>query len=91
MRFTQDKAREVITDWQNSGLSKKAFCRQRNMRYQTFHYWYNRLHNTSSSPGFTEIKVTAVVPKNFQVIFPTGVRIVFECEPSVNWLRELLR
>ncbi|WP_442345985.1 IS66 family insertion sequence element accessory protein TnpA, partial [Foetidibacter luteolus] len=30
----------MIGDWQQSGLSQKAFCAQHGIRYHVFHYWY---------------------------------------------------
>ncbi|MGI8635775.1 MAG: IS66 family insertion sequence element accessory protein TnpA, partial [Segetibacter sp.] len=29
-----------IDQWQQSGLSQKAFCEQVNLSYHIFHYWY---------------------------------------------------
>ena len=31
---------ELIEQWQQSGLSQKAFCEQHSIRYYVFHYWY---------------------------------------------------
>ncbi len=31
---------EMISKWQQSGLSQKAFCTDNNIRYHVFHYWY---------------------------------------------------
>jgi hypothetical protein len=82
---------QTINEWQQSGLSKKAFCRQHNITYQTFHYWYKRL-SVSAVPGFTEIKVADPIRSNgHEIIFPSGARMIFHGEPSVNWLRELVR
>lgn len=91
MRHTSEQMREVITAWQQSGLSKKAFCRQQNIGHSTFHYWYKRLHPSSPTRGFTELRVEADHKFSFQILFTSGTRMVFETEPSVSWLRELLR
>ena len=32
-----------VNAWKNSGLSKKAFCRDWDIPYQTFHYWCKRV------------------------------------------------
>jgi hypothetical protein len=31
--------RQHIEDWRNSGLSQQAFCRDRNLSFNQFHYW----------------------------------------------------
>lgn len=91
MKHTSQEMQGVIKEWQTSGLSKKAFCRQRNIKYQTFHYWCKRLTETSS-PGFTEVVVdSGLGVGKFEIIFPSGVRMILPGEPSPSWLREVLR
>jgi len=38
----RDRMFELIEQWQQSGLSQKAFCEQHSIRYYVFHYWYRR-------------------------------------------------
>lgn len=91
MKYTKEEMEVVIIEWQSSGLSKKAFCRERNIVYQTFHNWYKRL-NTSTTPGFVELSL----PQRdrhvgYEIVFPSGARMIFQGEPSASWLREVLR
>ncbi len=30
----------LITSWQQSGLSQKAYCEHHGIGYHVFHYWY---------------------------------------------------
>ena len=91
MKYTSEEMQVVIKEWQTSGISKKAFCRQRNIKDHTFHYWCRRLMETSS-PGFTEVVVDSHSGAGkFEIIFPSGVRIILPGEPSAFWLREVLR
>ena len=89
MRHTQEQMQIAIMEWQQSGLSKKAFCRERNITNQTFHYWCKRLEK--SNAGFTQINVANRSSSGSEIIFPSGVRLFFDGEPTVNWLRELVR
>jgi transposase-like protein len=89
MRRTQEQMQQVILQWQQSGQSKKAFCRDHNITSQTFHYWYKRIRSEPGS-GFSEVHVEAMRSKGFEVIFPSGTRMVFFGEPSARWLRELV-
>lgn len=81
----------IITEWQASGLSKKAFCRERGIVYQTFHNWCKRA-NSSTPVGFVELSLSRSERSvGCEVVFPSGVRMIFQHEPSASWLREVLR
>ena len=89
MKYTEEQMRQTVSDWQVSGLSKKAFCRERNIVYQTFHNWFSRINKTSS--GFREISLPArKANSSCEIIFPSGARMIFESAPSAGWLREVL-
>ena len=90
MRHTQEQMLATIQEWQKSGLSKKAFCRQREITYQTFHYWCKRVLS-GKAKGFTEVKVVDQGHCTCELIFPSGARMVFQDQPSVVWVRELVR
>jgi hypothetical protein len=34
-----DHWRQHIEDWRTSGVSQQAFCRERNLSFNQFHYW----------------------------------------------------
>lgn len=91
MKHTSEQMQLVISKWQTSGLSKKEFCRQQDITYQTFHYWYKRL-TSAPAAGFTEISVQGHDSTGrSEIVFPSGVRMILHGEPSASWLRELLR
>jgi len=91
MKYTSEQMQVVINEWQASGLNKKEFCRQRNIVYQTFHYWCKRLISVPGT-GFTEIRVQGHDRTGgSEIIFPSGARMILHGEPSATWLRELLR
>jgi hypothetical protein len=84
---------DLYQQWQESGLSRKAFCQLHDLSYATFNYWFKRLHDTgpSAPTGFTELNVPSTAAFSLEVVFPSGSRLVFQHEPSATWLRELLR
>jgi hypothetical protein len=91
MKHSSEQMQLVVNEWQASGLSKKEFCRQRNMTYQTFHYWCKRLIG-GPSLGFTEVCIQShETGSGCEIIFPSGTRMIFRGEPSASWLREILR
>jgi len=91
MKYTSEQMQMVINEWQTSGLSKKAFCRQRSITYPTFHYWCKRLIEVPS-PGFIEVPVQSHEGSiGCEIIFTSGARMIFQGEPSASWLREVLK
>ena len=90
MKRTLSEMQEICQRWEQSGMSRRVFCEQNNIAHQTFNYWYKRIRSSGSS-GFTEVTLAAGKKKSLEVFFPSGVRIEFDGEPSVGWLRELLR
>lgn len=91
MKHSPEQMEATIMEWQNSGLSKKAFCLDRKITYHTFHYWCKRL-SPPSPLGFSEVKVPDVQLSNvFEISFPSGARMTFQGMPSTSWLRELLK
>ena len=91
MTHTKEEIEATIVEWRNSGLSRKAFCREHKLTYQTFHYWFKRLHVPSAS-GFEDVKLSGRTHgSSFELIFPSGVRMVFDGQPSAGWIRELVK
>lgn len=91
MKHTSEQMQLVINEWQTSGLSKKAFCLQRNISYHTFHYWCKRLISVPAK-GFTEMVVQGDQRVGgCEIIFPSGARMILQGEASSSWLREILR
>ena len=48
---------EIFREQETSGLTQKDFCRQRQIKLSTFHYWKGRLKSpeTPAEKGFIEI------------------------------------
>jgi hypothetical protein len=51
-----------IREWQVSGLSQKAFCKQSNVGYGNFHYWYKRFRHIDppAQATFTPLQISAI-------------------------------
>jgi hypothetical protein len=85
----------LIDNYRTSGISGKAFCKERNLSYHTFIYWVkkHREKNENSVTGFVPLKIkekdTAVSGK-CEIIFPDGRRIVFREKIESSFLRALL-
>lgn len=66
----------LISEWQNSTISKKKFCEQAVVGIHTFNYWLKKFNsqNKNSNPGFTEFKI--IDKSNIPIIrlnYPNGI------------------
>ena len=53
----------LYKEWQASGLSKKEFCRQKPLNYQTFIWWFSKKKAKQESKGKF---VPVTINKEFQ-------------------------
>ena len=70
--------RETILDWQASGLSIRAYCRQRQLTETAFHYWRRELRrrDAKSAPrpaaAFVPVAVIPAAILAVEVRCPSG-------------------
>ena len=74
-----------FTDWQQSGLSQRDYCKQHKLTFSSFGYWRKRLKTSESIPRKL-IPVSVPRPALISVYLPSGVRI----ETPLHGLVELL-
>ena len=87
---------DIIKQWQQSGLTKKAYCDQQSIKHHTFYYWYKRyrqqhadIDNKSSS--FVKLKVEkSPASPSVEIHFPGGIRLLFHDPVSSNYLKALI-
>lgn len=87
----------MIEEWKQSGLSQKAFCREKNLRYYVFHYWYKVYRDgkgeaQSGKPCFVPLHLegTSSPHPAMELILVDGKRILFYHQPSVDLIKALL-
>lgn len=83
--------RERVALWRASGLSIRAFCRQRGLTEPTFHYWKRELptrdqapaKSASAPPKFVPLTVLPSATLTVEVRCPSGhVMCLPSCEVS---------
>jgi len=87
-----------IAQWQQSGLSQKAWCEQESMSYNTFHYWYRRFRrdrlsdNMDAQPNFVQVKVDGQLSGIpwCELVLNDGHRIIFHQPVSATLISSLL-
>jgi hypothetical protein len=84
---------EMITQWQQSGLSQTAFCKSNDIAYHVFHYWYGVYRSTQPDTGcFLPVTVTPLRSQELiTVIGSNGLSVqVAITEQSVGFIKQLL-
>ena len=84
---------QMIDQWQQSGLSQKAFCQANGIAYHVFHYWYG-VYRSDKNPSGSFLPLQIQHPKTDKPITITGVngiqiRIPFT-DMSVCFVKQLL-
>lgn len=94
---TRSRMFSMIESWKASRLSQKAFCREHDIRYFVFHYWYKvyRDHNgevIAKAPAFIPLHIQRPVSSAavLELVLIDGKRILFHQEPSIDFLKGLL-
>lgn len=88
----------MITSWQQSGLSQKVYCEQNGIRCHVFHYWYKCFRQSQSSSkdeGFIQIKMQPSNTINTgsahaELLLPDGKRLLFHHGVSSDFLKALI-
>ena len=84
---------DKIVQWQQSGLTQKAFCQQNNIAYHVFHYYYGRfrIKENESSSSFIKLQVASgYVSTHTELLLPDGKRLLFHQGVSADFLKALI-
>lgn len=85
---------EMITRWQDSGLTQKAYCTNNGIAYHVFHYWYGVYRSDKNSTGsFVPVKISLPVNAGQVTIIGTNgiqVQLAFT-DQSVQFIKQLLQ
>lgn len=83
----------MIDRWKASKQTKTAFCKTENIRYHVFYYWHAKYHRVNKSIS-SFIKLPSnnkhMSPVFCELHFISGTRLVFNQQPSVDFVKGLL-
>ena len=65
----------MVSDWDQSGMSKKQYCRENGISYPKFHYWFSRSKEDLPGRGRFIALEGPCGKGNIEVIYPNGVRL----------------
>lgn len=88
----------LMSAWETSGQTKKAYCENKGINYGTFLCWFqeekrlkNRLKKESELGSFVAIKKEKPLEKweGIEVVLPNGVRLLGLSELNLSTLKML--
>jgi hypothetical protein len=92
---TKEEKAAILEEWEKSGLSKKEFCLQKNIRYQTFIWWFaslKRSQKDAATNKFIPISVEQDLKHTSTEVHLSNSRIViFHGYVSAEILQAVLR
>lgn len=89
---TGEEIQNLIAAWKQSGKSKKLFCLDNNITYQTFIGWTCRKEKTPHRKGEKFIPITLGGEKKFAELFlKNGSRVCFYQAVDAALLGNLLK
>lgn len=81
--------RQMLAEYEKSGLTRRAFCQQRGISIATLDYWRRQL---GAEPRLVEVDVAAAVPAaNFTLALANGRRIESSWQFGEAELARLIR
>lgn len=88
----------LITSWQQSGLTQKAYCEHHGIGYHVFHYWYKcfrDFQSPSKAEGFIPLKIQRenalhTSTAHAELLLPDGRRLLFHQPVTSDYLKVLI-
>lgn len=85
-----------IRDWQQSGLTQKAWCAAHQIKYHIFHYWYKRYRNDPSPATQNQFIGLQIEPAAgasaayIELVLVNGKRLLFHQPVNSDYLKALI-
>lgn len=96
-RDVQQQMFNLISGWQQSGLSQKLFCEQHGIRYHVFHYWYKHFRNSqgfNKGVAFIPLQMKSLQPAvanaGIELLLTDGRRILFNEPVSADFIKAII-
>ena len=92
---SKEEKEAIYMEWQSSGLSKKEFCSQKSLNYQTFIWWFaskKRKAENQNKATFVPVVVEST-PQSLQIeIQLSGSRkVILSGTPSIEFIQAILK
>jgi hypothetical protein len=86
-----NKMQQLVTRWQVSGKSQRAFAAENNLNYYTFRYWVDKLVKSKESGGFIQIYTRSTGKFTLCVRYPNGIELYLPSGTPAKTILQLIR
>ncbi len=97
-RYKLNQWKDLITEWQESGKTRKAFCREHDLTVATFSYWRTKLNKLEGTEAGAPVRDTFIrynlpssVSSGITIEWPDGMKLRFPLGINLQEIAELLR
>jgi hypothetical protein len=88
---TREQKQEIILQWQQSGKSRKEFCQEQGITYNSLVGWCKQFKDQKESSGFTEVKLNQDSSLFAQIHLPGGIKIDFYQPIPADFIRSFIK
>ena len=88
---TREQKEELIQQWQQSGKSRKDFCQEHGISYNSLVGWCKQFKDQKANTGFAEVKIEKDSSFFAQVHLPGGIKIDFYQSIPADYFQSLIR
>lgn len=83
---------QMIIQWQQSGLSQKAFCQANGVAYHVFHYWYGVYRSEkNTSASFLPLQIQHSKTDQITITGVNGIQVRLSfTDQAVCFVKQLL-
>ncbi len=86
----REKMLQLVTDWQQSGKSQKAYAEAHNIKLVTFRYWIQKhRQQDQSSDSFLQLG-SQLASTGIIIRYPNGTELQLPTNSPVSTVKELL-
>jgi hypothetical protein len=88
----------MLTNWQQSGISQKAYCAQHDIKYHVFHYWYKRFRDSQvdnkEAGKFIPLQIQQPIPATkiagIELLLADGRRLLFNQPVGADFIKAII-
>jgi len=91
MRHSAEDRERLIREQAQSGLTKKAYCAQKQIRPGTFYSWTKKHPMPARKPVFAQVEMPGFSQAAVEVLLPNGARIGIRHQGRRDELVSLVR
>ncbi len=94
VRLTTEQKKELISQWKESGISRKKFSAEHQINYYTFMDWcyrFDKKPTQKKATNFVELKVSSQTGSFAEIKYLNGNTIIFYQPVPADYFQSLVK